>query len=305
MEAMRVVDQEKFLSWYKLQKDQYQTKVKFWESVLNAVNHRLPLTDDDVDGMGGSNSLSTQLKSIYQRGEPDDTPGSLKYMIQHFTYHASVIWASPEYMERLREGVSSSKGLSLFFNTFRFNIIQPESPYVQFSFTDQLQNLRTVLMCTLMDGHRTAQDRHSINFFSSHIDNFTFRIGSRIFHRVDNTQPALSYVNSLISTNRFNRYKANAISSKSYNRERNIHIFNFERVIGDSDTHSGLDTRDGKLLRLELQFKNEPVLELKRPNNTVVATLRRGYSYNEVKAYAFLRFTRMVNISGSGIGVSE
>ena len=54
-----------------------------WESVLNAVNHRLPLTDDDVDGMGGSNSLSTQLKSIYQRGEPDDTPGSLKYMIQH------------------------------------------------------------------------------------------------------------------------------------------------------------------------------------------------------------------------------
>ena len=276
-----------------------------WESVLNAVNHRLPLTDDDVDGMGGSNSLSTQLKSIYQRGEPDDTPGSLKYMIQNFTYHASVIWASPEYMERLREGVSSSKGLSLFFNTFRFNIIQPESPYVQFSFTDQLQNLRTVLMCTLMDGHRTAQDRHSINFFSSHIDNFTFRIGSRIFHRVDNTQPALSYVNSLISTNRFNRYKANAISSKSYNRERNIHIFNFERVIGDSDTHSGLDTRDGKLLRLELQFKNEPVLELKRPNNTVVATLRRGYSYNEVKAYAFLRFTRMVNISGSGIGVSE
>ena len=122
---------------------------------------------------------------------------------------------------------------------------------------------------------------------------------------MDNTQPALSYVNSLISTNRFNRYKANAISSKSYNRERNIHIFNFERVIGDSDTHSGLDTRDGKLLRLELQFKNEPVLELKRPNNTVVATLRRGYSYNEVKAYAFLRFTRMVNISGSGIGVSE
>ena len=32
---------------------------------------------------------------------------------------------------------------------------------------------------------------------------------------------------------------------------------------------------------------------------------RRGYSYNEVKVYAFLRFTRMVNISNAGIGISE
>ena len=84
-----------------------------------------------------------------------------------------------------------------------------------------------------------------------------------------------------------------------------MHIFNFERVIGDSETHSGLDTRDGKLLRLELQFKVDPLIELKRKDNSVVATLRRGYSYNEVKAYAFLRFTRMVNISGAGIGISE
>ena len=86
---------------------------------------------------------------------------------------------------------------------------------------------------------------------------------------------------------------------------RNVHIFNFERVIGDNETHSGLDTREGKLLRLELQFKDEPLLELKRKNNSVVSTLRRGYSYNEVKVYAFLRFTRMVNISSAGIGISE
>ena len=55
----------------------------------------------------------------------------------------------------------------------------------------------------------------------------------------------------------------------------------------------------------ELQFKNDPLIELKRADDSSVATLRRGYSYNEVKAYAFLRFTRMVNISGAGIGVSE
>ena len=48
-----------------------------------------------------------------------------------------------------------------------------------------------------------------------------------------------------------------------------------------------------------------PALELKRKDKSVVGTLRRGYSYNEVKAYAFLRFTRMINISGAGIGVSE
>ena len=276
-----------------------------WESVLRAVNHRFPLSEEDIDNMDDSDVISNQLKSVYQRGDPDDTPNSLTYTIRQFTYHASVIWASTEYMDRLREGVNSSKGLSLFFNTYRFNIIQPESPYVQFNFTEQLQNLRTVLMCSMMDSHRFAQNRHSINFFSSHIDNFTFRIGSRIFHRVENAQPALAYANSLVSMNRFNRYKANSITFKNYNRERNVHIFNFERVIGDNETHSGLDTRDGKLLRLELQFKDEPLLELKRKNNTVIFTLRRGYSYNEVKVYAFLRFTRMVNISNAGIGISE
>ena len=57
-------------------------------------------------------------------------------------------------------------------------------------------------------------------------------------------------------------------------------------------------------MRLELQFKNDPLIELKRADESPVATLHRGYSYNEVKAYAFLRFTRMVNISGAGIGVS-
>ena len=122
---------------------------------------------------------------------------------------------------------------------------------------------------------------------------------------MENAQPALAYANSLVSMNRFNLYKANSITFKNYNRERNVHVFNFERVIGDNETHSGLDTRDGKLLRLELQFKDEPLLELKRKNNTVISTLRRGYSYNEVKVYAFLRFTRMVNISNAGIGISE
>ena len=47
------------------------------------------------------------------------------------------------------------------------------------------------------------------------------------------------------------------------------------------------------------------LLDLKRKDKSVVGKLRRGYSYNEVKAYAFLRFTRMINISGAGIGVSE
>jgi hypothetical protein len=276
-----------------------------WESVLRAVNHRFTLNDDDIDGMNGSDVISQQLKSVYRREDPDDTSNSLTYTIRHFTFHANVIWASSEYMDRLREGVNSSKGLSLFFDTYRFNIIQPESPYVQFSFTEQLQNLRTVLMCTLMDSHRFAQNQHSTNFFSSHINNFTFRIGSRIFHRVDNTQPALSYVNTLIAMNRFNRYRANSVTFKNYNRERNVHVFNFERVIGDHETHSGVDTRDGKLLRLELQFKNDPLVELIRKDSSVVSTIRRGYSYNEVKVYAFLRFARMVNISSAGIGVSE
>ena len=75
---------------------------------------------------------------------------------------------------------------------------------------------------------------------------------------MENAQPALAYANSLVSMNRFNLYKANSITFKNYNRERNVHILNFERVIGDNETHSGVDTREGKLLRLE--FKDEPCL---------------------------------------------
>ena len=169
--------------------------------------------------MQGEDQLSKQLTYVYQRGDPDDTVGSLTYTIRHFTYHASLIWTITEYMNRLREGVASSKGLSICFNTYRFNIIQPESPYVQLSFTERLQKLRTVLMCVLMDNHRYPQRQHSVSFFSSHVYYFTFRIGSRIFHREDNSQPAVSYVTTLVFTNRFNRTKANSITSKSYNRE--------------------------------------------------------------------------------------
>ena len=42
--------------------------------------------------------------------------------------------------------------------------------------------------------------------------------------------------------------------------------------------------REGKLLRLELQFKDDPTIQPKRAGGDSVATLRRSYSYNEVKA---------------------
>jgi hypothetical protein len=63
--------------------------------------------------------------------------------------------------------------------------------------------------------------------------------------------------------------------------------------------------REGKLLRLELSFKDDPVIDLKRADNSVITNLHRGYSYNEVKVYAILRFIRIINISNAGIGVSE
>ena len=60
----------------------------------------LTLSEDDIEGMDGKDTLS-KIESVYQRGDPDDTPNSVTYTIRHFTYHASVIWASTEYMEGL------------------------------------------------------------------------------------------------------------------------------------------------------------------------------------------------------------
>ena len=61
----------------------------------------------------------------------------------------------------------------------------------------------------------------------------------------------------------------------------------------------------GFVVSIHVIFPSDLVLSLKRKDNSVISTLRRGYSYNEVKVYAFLRFTRMVNISSAGIGISE
>ena len=74
--------------------------------------------------------------------------------------------------------------------------------------------------------------------------------------------------------NRFNRNRGNTVTSKNYGRERNVHVFNFERVIGDSETHSGVDTREGKLLRLELQFKNANTLFGGNQRNSLFHRLR-------------------------------
>jgi hypothetical protein len=49
-----------------------------------------------------------------------------------------------------------------------------------------------------------------------------------------------------------------------------LHTYNTTPV-----PHSGLNTREGKLLRLELQFKDDPVIDLKRADNTVIASLHR------------------------------
>ena len=43
----------------------------------------------------------------------------------------------------------------------------------------------------------------------------------------------------------------------------------YKQMISTSETHLGLDTRDGKLLCLELQFKEDPALELKRKDKSV------------------------------------
>ena len=55
-----------------------------------------------------------------------------------------------------------------------------------------------------------------------------------------------------------------------------------------------------KLLRLKQQFKNDPLIELKCADESSVATLRRGYSYKEVKAYPrlFAVYTDCEHIRG-------
>ena len=155
-----------------------------------------------------------------------------------------------------------------------------------------------------------SANEHSFNLFEAYINKYKFRIGSRSWQVVPNTEPAMSYTQTLQSLGILMKAKSNAISFTTYPRTQNIHIFDFEKV--HDETHSGEDTTNGRNLKMEIEFNAIGEVGLVDDNGRAVndadgnpLLLKRAMNPNQSVVYLYQQFTRMINISGDGIAVTE
>ena len=207
---------------------------------------------------------------------------------------------SSNYVDGLIRASESQNGITLNFDTYRMNTITPESPNINFAFHDALQNLKTMFMVTQ---NRASTTNTHYNYFLRGIKNFTFRVGSRIYNKVDCECPSLSLASTLISLGKFGTYGTHT----SYPRSKNVHIFDFQTArIESKSANLGLNTCNGRLLRIELECYTSPSKTIiSSADNSTLATLSSVGTYDDIKVCTFMEFSKMIRINCSGILCTE
>ena len=247
--------------------------------------------------------VTDHIKAMTNREDPD--PNSpLTYTVHSPMFHAQTIFMSPSYIDSLIKASESQSGVTISFDTFRMNRITPQSPYCSYAFVDSVQNLKNIYMAT--QSRDTSLTTH-FNYFCRALKSFTFRVGSRIYNKVDVQCPALSLASTLISMGKFGTYQTHNLNSKDYFTSKNVHAFDFQNAKHDSKTaHSGLNTTNGRYLRLEMEFNENPSVSVVSPtDNTVLATFNPVAGYRQVHLTTFLEYSKMIRINSSGILCTE
>ena len=248
-------------------------------------------------------AITNSLKAHTNRGDPDNTL-PLSYTVESPVYHAQTIFMSSQYIDSLIKASESSSGVTVSFETFRMNSITPQSPFCSYAFVDSVQNLKNIYLATQM--RTTAMGQH-FNYFCRGLKNFTFRVGSRIYNKVDVDVPSMAIASTLISMGKFGTYQTNNLNSKDYSSSKNVHCFDFQNAKHDSKSaHSGLNTTNGRYLRLEMEFNNAPSNIVVSPtDNSVLATLQSVATYDQINVTTFIEFSKMIRINNSGILCTE
>ena len=229
----------------------------------------------------------------------------LTYTVSSPTFHAMTIWFSSGYVDSLIKASESASGVLLNFDTFRYNQIVPESKTVNFCFTDGLQNLKSIIMsCQLRNRPVNSHFNYSVNGLKS----FCFRVGSRIYQTVENTRPAIALISSLISLGKFGHYHDSSVSSTTYSRSKNIHVYDFQSARAESATaSSGISTVNGRNLRVELAFHDTEGQSVISPDdaNVTLVTMTNTQPYRAIQLNTFLEFAKILRINSDGLLVSE
>ena len=146
------------------------------------------------------------------------------------------------------------------------------------------------------------------NYAVNGLKSFCFRVGSRIYQSVENTRPAIALISSLISLGKFGHYHDSGVSSTTYSRSKNIHVYDFQNARTESATaSSGISTVNGRNLRVELAFHDTEGESVVSPDDADVTlvTMTNTQSYRAIQLNTFMEFSKYLRINGDGILVSE
>ena len=276
-----------------------------WDTVFDAIEMPLAKRYATLDA-NERNALTAGVVGFTRKAAPSAANAAvpLTYTVSAPAFNAMTVWFSTGYVDSLIRASESANGVLLNYDTFRFNQIVPESATVNYAFTDGLQNLKTVFMACAF---RTKEQNAHFNYSMNGLKSFCFRVGSRIYHTVQNTQPALSLVSTLLSVGKFGRYYDNSLISTAYSRSKNIHVYNFENARTESATsHSGINTTNGRNLRCELAFHSANGESIVSPtDNTQLVVLTHATPFREIHLNTFLEFSKSIRVNNQGILVSE
>ena len=238
-------------------------------------------------------------KPAPNRAEP------VSYTVIAPKFEVMTIWFSTAYVDSLINAFESANGVTFHYDSFRSQTIVPESANVNFCFPDGLQNLKSMILgCQLRD--RGTSDH--FNYTYNALKAFCFRVGSRIYQRVENEHPATALVSTLISLGKFGRYHDSSLTFTTYPRSKNVHCFDFQNARVDSDTaHSGLNTTNGRNLRVELSFHTAGDNSVVSPAdaNLKLVTFTNTVSYRDVHLNTFMEYSKFLRVNNQGILVSE
>jgi hypothetical protein len=117
----------------------------------------------------------------------------------------------------------------------------------------------------------------------------------------------MAITNTLLALGKLGLYNSHSLGYTNYPRSKNIHIFDFQNAKSEgSKANSGLDTTNGRHLRVELNFHDSTSDVLESPDdNTKLAMLKKRDSYKDTHLNTFIEFSKYIRINSSGILVVE
>ena len=275
---------------------------KDWDTVFKSVDAPFGKKYDTMTAEEKT-ALHEGLSAHGERPDPPLQNEALTYTISQPCFNAMTVWCSNAYTQSLVKASETQQGVLLNYDTWRYNNIVPDSQYCNFAFPDSLQHIKTAYMGT---HRRTRESSQHFNYVCNALKSFTFRIGSRIYNQVSN-EPALAMTNLLLGVGKLGLYSQNALGYSAYPRSKNIHVFDFQTCREESlKANSGINSTNGRHLRLELNWRAGESAVIKSPtDNSVLTTLNNHVDYKEAHLDVWLEHSKFLRINSAGILVIE